>query len=294
MSSPADEREARQASEEPQTPLVRSGTPVGRVATVFDELAEKNEKTVIPFVCGGHPSLDATGELVAQLDGAGARVIEVGVPFSDPIADGPVIARAMHETLSAGTRFGQVFDEVAKVRDRVDAALVAMVSVSIVHGCGGAEAFCDRAKAAGFDGFIFPDAPLEETGPFARAATDRNLSVSLLVAPTTPPKRAADIAAACTGFVYLLARSGITGERADAPEVGPAVEALRKHTRLPIACGFGISTAAHIEAVVAHADAAIVGSALVRTIEDAAAAGKNPVAAAVDLYTELTTGTVSL
>ncbi|MEM7754398.1 MAG: tryptophan synthase subunit alpha [Planctomycetota bacterium] len=268
--------------------------PVGRVAEVFGALREREETTVIPFVCGGHPSVAGTGELIAGLDDAGAQIIEVGVPFSDPIADGPVIAAAMHDVLTAGVRFGDIFDEVAKVRDRVDAALVAMVSVSIVHGCGGPAAFCDRAKAAGFDGFIFPDAPLEETGPLSDAAAERGLSVSLLVSPTTPEDRAAAVAAACSGFVYLLARSGITGARSDAPEIGPRVTELRKATRAPIACGFGISTAEHVGAVVEHADAAIVGSALVKAIQAAVDAGRNPVSAAVDLYTELTTGTVRL
>jgi tryptophan synthase alpha chain len=268
--------------------------PVGRVAEIFDALRDRDETTVIPFVCGGHPSVAATGELIAGLDEAGAKVIEVGVPFSDPIADGPVIAAAMHGVLTGGVRFGEIFDAVAGVRDRVEAALVAMVSVSIVHGCGGPAAFCDRAKAAGFDGFIFPDAPLEETGPLAEAAGERGLSVSLLIAPTTPEDRAAAIARACTGFVYLLARSGITGERSDAPEIGPRVAQLRKATRLPIACGFGVSTAEHVSAVVQHADAAIVGSALVRAIQAAEDSGQNPVSAAVDFYTELTTGTVSL
>jgi len=270
----------------------RTGAPVGRVAEVFEAMRERDERTVIPFICGGHPSVEATGDLLVGLDGAGARLIEVGIPFSDPIADGPVIAAAMHRVLSSGVDVDAVMEAVAGVRERVEAALVAMVSVSIVHGCGGAGAFCDRAKAAGFDGFIFPDAPLEESKAFAEAAGERGLSVSLLVAPTTPSARLKEIAAACTGFVYLLARSGITGERSDAPDIGPRVADVRKVTRLPIACGFGVSTAEHVSAVVEHADAAIVGSALVRTIADAEARGSDPVSAAVDLYTELTTGTI--
>jgi tryptophan synthase alpha chain len=265
--------------------------PVGRVGERFAALADREQTTVIPFVCGGHPTPEATGELIVALDGAGAQIIEVGIPFSDPIADGPVIAAAMHEVLSAGTTLETVFAEVARVRDRVDAALVAMVSVSIVHGAGGPEVFCDRARDAGFDGFIFPDAPLEESGALLEAARQRGLSVSLLVAPTTAAERAADIAAACTGFVYLLARSGITGERADTPDIGPRVADLRRATRRPIACGFGISTPEHVSAVVEHADAAIVGSALVKTIASAARSGQDAVSAAADQFTELMAGT---
>ncbi len=268
--------------------------PVGRVGEHFAALTDAGRKTVIPFITGGHPTINATSELILGLDGAGADIIEIGIPFSDPIADGPVIAAAMHRVLTAGTRFGQVFHEVAKVRDQVDAAIVAMVSVSIVEGAGGPAKFCERAKAAGFDGFIFPDAPLEETIPFAQAAAEKDLSVTLLVAPTTPIARATKIAEACTGFVYLLARSGITGERADAPDIGPRVTELRRATRRPIACGFGISTPEHVAAVVEHADAAIVGSALVRIIEDAERQGQNPVSAAVDRFSELMTGTVTL
>lgn len=267
---------------------------VGRVAERFDALCEREERTVIPFICGGHPNAAATGELIAKLDEAGAAIIEVGIPFSDPIADGPVIAAAMHRTLSAGIGVGAVFDAVKGVRDRVEAALVAMVSVSIVQGGGGAEAFFDRVRAAGFDGLIIPDAPLEEATRLGDLAADRELSLSLLVSPTTPVERAAEIARACTGFVYLLARSGITGERSEAPDIGPRVREIRKHTRLPIACGFGVSTPEHVAAVVEHADAAIVGSALVRTIEEAEKAGSDPVSAVVDRFTELTTGTVKL
>jgi len=292
MSSPADPAHREPDRRDPGRR--EEASAVGRVADVFAAMRDRDETTVIPFVCGGHPSAASTGELVEQLDGAGAKIIEVGVPFSDPIADGPVIAAAMHKVLTSGVRFSDVFDQIAGVRDRVDAALVAMVSVSIVHGSGGPDAFCERAKAAGFDGFIFPDAPLEETAALADAAGSRDLSVTLLVSPTTPTDRAEAIASACTGFVYLLARSGITGERSDAPDVGPRVAELRRSTRLPIACGFGISTPEHVAAVVEHADAAIVGSALVRAIQAAEDSGASPVSAAVDLYTELTTGTVSL
>lgn len=240
-----------------------------RLVRRFAALRERGGRGVMPFLCGGHPSPDATAGLILAADRAGALAIEIGVPFSDPIADGPVIAAAMHDALTAGCTPASLFEQVRSVRGEVEAALLAMVSVSLVEGLGGADAFCARAAEAGFDGCIFPDAPLEEAGALLAAAGAHGMTGTLLVAPTTPAARAAEIARACTGFVYLLARSGITGERQEAPDVARPVEALRAASDVPVACGFGISTAAHVRAVVEYADAAIVGSALVRRLNGA-------------------------
>ena len=164
-----------------------------------------------------------------------------------------------------------------------------MGSVSIAARLG-VEEYARRCAEAGVDGLIFPDAPLEEAGPYLDAAKGAGLTASLLIAPTTPPERAARIAEACTGFVYLLARTGITGERSEAPEVGARVAALREATDLPIMCGFGIGTAAHVRAVTAHADAAIVGSALVRRLSAATARGEDAAAAGAEFVRELCGG----
>lgn len=207
-------------------------------------------------------------------------MIEVGIPFSDPIADGPVIASAMHDALAKGTTPKQVFKQVREVRDSLHVGLVAMVSVSIVYRAGGPEGFAKQAVDAGFDGVIYPDAPFEEADDLLTAARDAGLTASLLIAPTTPKERAQAIARACSGFVYLLARTGITGERSDAPDVERRVAALRKVTETPIACGFGISTPEHVRAVVKDADAAIVGSALVKRMSKAKADGQDPIEAA--------------
>jgi tryptophan synthase alpha chain len=263
---------------------------MSRIPAIFEELRASGRRGLMPFIVGEHPAIGSTARLLPELDRAGASIIEVGIPFSDPIADGPVIAAAMHKAIRAGATPIEVFDQVASVRGQVKAGLVAMCSVSIVWRMGGPAGYCRRARDAGFDGLIVPDAPLEEAGDILSAAGACGLTCSLLVAPSTPPDRAAAIARASTGFVYLLARSGITGERTEMPDIGAPVKALRAASKLPISCGFGISRPEHVAAVVQHADAAIVGSALVRRVEEAQAAGRDPAEAAGALVRELLTG----
>jgi tryptophan synthase alpha chain len=252
---------------------------MNRIDAAFADLRARGRRGLMPFLCAGHPAPGMTGPLLRALSDSGASVIEVGFPFSDPIADGPVIAAAMYKALGGGvggarTTPASVLAEVAAVRDSVAAGLVAMVTISIVMRIG-PERFIKDCADAGFDGFIFPDLPLEESNRVLGLVRDAGLRASLLIAPTTAPERAAKIARASSGFVYLLAREGITGERAGGPsgDLGIRVAALRNVTDLPIACGFGISTPEQVRTVVQHADAAIVGSALVRRLEEAAARG---------------------
>lgn len=257
--------------------------PASRIPEIFDDLRRAGRRALMPFICGGYPTLDSMASVLPALERAGASIVEVGIPFSDPIADGPVIAAAMHEAIGRGATPLEVFNRVAAVRDRVRLGLVAMCSVSIIHRMGGAAGpagFCRQAAAAGFDGLIVPDAPLEESGPITAAVRDAGLTCSLLIAPTTPPDRAAAIAKASSGFVYLLARAGITGERSEIPRIGPMVKVLRGVTDLPIACGFGVSGPEQVRAVVREADAAIVGSALVRRMGEADSRGEDPAATA--------------
>lgn len=266
---------------------------MSRINTIFTDLRSQGRKALMPFLCAGYPRPGLLGESLKAVEQAGASIVEIGIPFSDPIADGPVIAAAMHEALEAGLTPEATFAEVAAARSTVSAGLVAMVSVSIVNrmsqqGLASPEGFIARAQKAGFDGFIFPDAPVEESADLVAAARDHGMTASLLIAPTTAPDRARRIAEASSGFVYLLARAGITGEREDAPDVADRVEMLRQVTDLPIACGFGISTAEHVRAVVDHADAAIVGSALVRRM--APGSGDDPIGQAKAFTESLAAG----
>ncbi|MCK4872601.1 MAG: tryptophan synthase subunit alpha [Phycisphaerales bacterium] len=259
---------------------------ISRIDDIFRELRRTGRTALMPFLCAGHPSLGCLGDVLLAAEQAGASAVEIGFPFSDPIADGPVIAAAMHEALQLGATPDAIFETIRGIRPRTQLGLVAMVSVSIVNRMG-PQRFMDDARRAGFDGVIVPDIPIEEADAIRSLAARTGLTITLLVAPTTPDQRAAAIARGCTGFVYMVARTGITGERRDAPEVAQGVERIRAATDLPVACGFGICTAEHVRAVTEHADAAIVGSALVRKL---AAAGDDPATAAGDFIAELAQG----
>ncbi len=245
-----------------------------RIKRIFAQLRDEKARGLMPFLCAGRPTLDALPEQLLAVEEAGAHVVEVGFPFSDPIADGPVIAQAMHRALEQGVTPAGVFEAVAKARSQgLRLGLVAMVSVSIVHRMGTAR-FASEAAQAGFDGLIVPDCPVEESDAPAQAAQEADLTLSLLAAPTSSDERLARIADRSSGFVYLLARLGVTGARDQAPSVEEHVARLRRVTDLPIACGFGVASAEHVARVVAHADAAIVGSALVGRIERAGSAAE--------------------
>lgn len=256
-----------------------------RIDSIFTTCRDAGQAALMPYVTGGYPSLEVTREVLPAIEAAGASIVEIGIPFSDPIADGPVIAEAMYEAIESGTTPERVFDVVRDVRDAVTMGLVAMVSESIVTRFG-SEQFISKAAAAGLDGLIIPDTDLASADLAVRLATDAGLSYTLLVSPTTTDRRLAEITSRCTGFIYLLARTGITGEREDAPEIAERVALIRQHTDLPIAAGFGISRPEHVAAVTASADAAIVGSALVRRMHDNATA----IEAAASYVAELATG----
>ncbi|GJQ28466.1 MAG: tryptophan synthase alpha chain [Phycisphaerae bacterium] len=265
---------------------------MSRIDDIFADLRRDGRKALMPFVCAGHPRRGDTALLLPALERAGASVVEVGFPYTDPIADGPVIAQAMHGALRAGVTPRMVFEEVGSIREWLKVGLVAMVSYSIVHGVGGAGRFVGMAKDAGFDGLIVPDLPLEESGEVRAAAAAAGLTMSMLIAPSTPVERAEALAKASTGFVYLLARAGITGDGSGIPDVSGRVSRLRTFSPLPVAVGFGVSTPEQVRGVVRHADAAIVGSALVRRLTEAKTAGRDPIAEAEGFVGSLAGGLV--
>ena len=268
-----------------------------KISDAFNEALAHGEKALCPFLCAGYPQPGTLAKTLPLLQEAGATMVEIGVPFSDPIADGPVIAGAMHEALEQGATPDSVLNEIKRARDAgCTLPAVLMASVSLIEHAG-AEAFAERAIHAGVDGLILPDCPLEEAPSIANPLTDAGLAVSLLVAPTSSPERARAIADACSGFVYVLTRTGITGQNtvsSDDPidALRVRVEQLRDATDLPLACGFGIATADDVHRVVhgAGADGAIVGTALVRAMGEASRAGSDPADAASALTRQLVGG----
>lgn len=267
---------------------------MNRIVSIFKKSKESNHPVLLPFVCGGSPTTDSLPQLLEALQAGGASIVEIGFPYSDPIADGPTIAAAMHEAIGRGVTPEMIFEQVESVRDGLDLGLIAMVSTSIVIAMGGADAFCKRASEAGFDGCIFPDLVFQETEPYIQACKKYGLTLTMLISPSSDSERAIQISKASTGFVYLLARSGITGERSDVPDIGDRVREIRQKSSTPIACGFGISTPEHVSAVTKHADGAIVGSALVRRLSEAHADGESPAQVAEAYLIELSAGSFSM
>ena len=258
---------------------------MSRLDAIFKELRQSNSSGLMPFLTGGFPDLETTEQTLLGMDEAGADIVEIGFPFSDPIADGPVIASSMHQALMAGLRMESLFEVVRSVRDKTSIGIVAMVSESIIERMGDA-IFVKQAAEAGFDGLIVPDMDISHTGRLAQLADDHDLGMTFLIAPTTSTQRADQILKACRGFVYLLARAGITGESDLTPDIEKQVEMIRSRCDLPIAAGFGISTAQQVRMVTEHADAAIVGSALVRRMAES----DDPVNTALDFTRTLASG----
>jgi tryptophan synthase alpha chain len=240
---------------------------VSRIDEVFGRLRLRGERALIPYFCAGDPSLEATARLIQEADARGADVIEVGMPFSDPLADGPTIQRAAVRALERGTSLYRLLPVLAQVSGGVRAPLVIMTYLNPLHRYGLEKVTRDLAQA-GVAGLIVPDCPIDESGPLGRAAAAAGVDLIALAAPTSGPERLRRIARASCGFVYLVPLTGITGERTEVPaELVRLVRDLRGVTTKPIGVGFGISTPEQVAAVVRHADAAIVGSAIVRLVE---------------------------
>lgn len=222
---------------------------------------------LIPYLTAGYPSLDGSLAMMHALEAAGALALEVGIPFSDPIADGPDIQRASEWALRAGTGAREVLDLVARFRERSRLPVVVMTYTNPVAHYGGA-AFAARARDVGVDGVLLSDLPPEESPELWRALDDAALDTVLLVAPTTSVERLPLVLDRCRGFVYCLSRTGVTG-RADgyAGSLDDRLAAVRSRSALPIAVGFGISAASDAAALRGRADAAIVGAAFMRLVQ---------------------------
>jgi tryptophan synthase alpha chain len=232
---------------------------------LFQHLRSRKRKAFIPFVTAGDPDLATTAALIDELAQRGAGPIEVGFPYSDPIADGSVIQASYTRALNRGLRIEDIFNSVRKID--CTAPLLGMVSYSLVHHRGPAK-FVTEARSAGFTGAIVPDLPVEEADELTHLAAARDFKLIQLVAPTTPPERAVRIAKASTGFLYVVSVTGITGERARLPaELIDQLRWLRTVTDLPLCVGFGISKPEHVQMLRDHVDGIIVGSALVRRLE---------------------------
>ena len=240
---------------------------MSRIKKVFQGLKQRQEKALIPFITAGDPDLTKTAQLIHVLADSGADLIELGMPFSDPMADGPTIQAASERALAGGTTLRKVLQLVSDVRQETQIPLVLMGYYNPVFHYGVAE-FARDAAAAGVDALLLVDLPPEEAGEVLPLLRAEGLALITLLAPTTPPERMKELAAAAEGYLYYVSMTGVTGARKITPiDVRDAVESLQQMSDVPVGVGFGITTAEDARAVAEFADGVVVGSALVKIIE---------------------------
>ncbi|HSB70592.1 MAG TPA: tryptophan synthase subunit alpha [Candidatus Methylomirabilis sp.] len=238
-----------------------------RIDRAFARLRETSRKGLIPFLAAGDPSLELTEALIREFEERGADVVEIGVPFSDPLADGVVNQRAYQRALAQGASLGRILDLVARVRRHSEIPLVLMSYVNPIHRYG-LRQFPAAAREAGVDGLILSDCPPEEMNGFLEVMGQAGIHPILLVAPTSPDRRISLISARGRGYIYYVSLRGVTGQRDHLPEdLAAGILRVRRLTDRPLAVGFGISTPAQAASAAALADAVIVGSAIVARIE---------------------------
>jgi tryptophan synthase alpha chain len=252
-----------------------AATGSGRIATAF--AGHEKAAALMPYLMGGFPDLDASlAAGLAAADG-GADLLELGIPFSDPLADGPVIHTAATAALAAGATPHGVLRVCEGLAGRLPVVLMVYANVVLTAG---PEAFALRAASAGAAGLIVPDLPHDEAGDVRAACDSEGLALVPLVAPTTTPQRVAEIGAGARGFVYTVSVTGVTGERGElSPDLAATVTRVRASTELPVAVGFGISTPAHARSIAEIADGVVVGSRLVRAVDEGGAAAVGDVIA---------------
>jgi len=247
------------------------------IDTLFSRLRTTGRKALMPFVTAGDPDLEFTAAVIRELVKRGSSLCELGIPYSDPIADGPVIQASYTRALDRHITLAGILDMLRGLTPGLPAPIVTMVSYAIVYRRG-LESYVAEAKAAGVAGLIVPDLPAEEAADLAATCRREDLSLIQLITPTTPRDRALRIAERTTGFIYYVSVTGITGERTELPpEIVDNVAWLRGQTSLPICIGFGISRPEHVRRLAPVADGLIVGSAIVRRIAEAGSRPRNQV-----------------
>jgi len=241
---------------------------LNRIDAKFAQLKEAGDKALVCFLTAGDPSLNDTVNLVLELAQNGADIVELGVPFSDPLADGPSIQAASFRALERGATVQKVLQTVALIREKTDIPTVLMTYFNPVNHYG-AERFAREAANCGADGVILTDLPFEEDDEWKKAADSSGLATISLLAPTSTQERMAMGAKHASGFIYCVSRTGVTGARTDGPdELADLIGRIRTHTSLPVVVGFGISSPEHVRQVTKYADGAVIGSAIVNIIAE--------------------------
>jgi tryptophan synthase alpha chain len=240
---------------------------MNRIDQTFKRLKKSGQKALIGYITAGHPDKRSFQTLVPVLEKSGVDLLEVGVPFSDPIADGPTIQQSSQAALAHGATLAWILSSISHLRRRgVQIPLILMSYCNPVHAMG-IETFFRRARLAGVDGLIIPDLIPEEAGAYARAARRQGIALIFLVAPTTPKARLRMIAGRTSGFLYAVAVTGVTGARRSLPDhIAPFLRSVKRATAKPVAVGFGLSTARQVRDIAKDADGVIIGSALIREI----------------------------
>jgi len=241
---------------------------MNRLDKVFTDLKQKNEKALVGFVTAGDPGITESLEIILKMCDAGLDILELGIPFSDPTADGPVIQRSSARALDKGTKLKDVLEMTHAIRQKSDVPIILFGYYNPIHAFG-IPSFYEAAVNAGADGLLVVDLPPEESDEMTSQWPDNNLSLIRLIAPTTPKERMAQIADTASGFLYLVSKTGVTGsDGLDADNIGSYVKSLRDVSTLPICVGFGISSPDDVAAISKIADGVVIGSAFERLIED--------------------------
>jgi tryptophan synthase alpha chain len=239
-----------------------------RIDKKFAELKERGKKAFIPFIMAGDPSLDITEKLIFELEKQGADIIELGVPFSDPLADGPTIQKSSERALKNKINIDSVCDLVKKVRSKTNVPIVFLIYYNLINNYG-VEKFVLAAKMSGVDGVVVPDLPPEESKDLRDAAEGKCFSVVHLASPTSTEERLRKIASSTSGFIYYVSLTGTTGARTELPaDISKSLKKIKRITDIPVCVGFGISTPEQVEAVSKAADGVIVGSAIIKIVEE--------------------------